>query len=81
MSLNLDTQTANPVAYCQNLFPGPRVSGGIPIYVKRYARTIHGALVKSFRSCEIVTSDVDTIEVSRLEKRRPMSRLKSGHLG
>ena len=48
----------------------------IPMYVKRYARTIHGALTKSSRSCDIVTKDVDTIEVSRLEKRSPVSNLQ-----
>lgn len=45
------------------------------MYVRRYARTIHGALTKSFKSCETVTSDVDTIEVSRLEKSSPVSKL------
>lgn len=77
MSLNLDTQTAKPVASCQILPLDSRMWGNIPIYVRRYARTIHGALVKSFRSCEIVTSDVETIEVSRLEKRSPISKLES----
>ena len=45
------------------------------MYVNKYARTIHGAFTKSFMSCEIVTSDVDTIEVSRLENSRPISNL------
>lgn len=76
MSLSLDTQTANPVSSCQILPHSPRLLGNLPIYVKRYARTIHGAFVKSFKSCEIVTSEVETMEVSRLEKRSPISNLE-----
>lgn len=45
------------------------------MYVRRYARTIQGAFVKSSRSCEMVTSEVETIEVSRLEKSSPANNL------
>ena len=46
------------------------------MYVRRYASTIQGALTKSSISWEMVTSDVDTMDVSRLENRRPTSRLR-----
>lgn len=46
------------------------------MYVRRYDSTIHGALMKSLRSCDIVTNEVATIDVSRLENRRPRSRLE-----
>lgn len=46
-----------------------------PMYVRRYARTIQGAFVKSSRSCEMVTSEVETMEVSRLEKSSPANNL------
>jgi hypothetical protein len=45
------------------------------MYVRRYARTTHGAFTKSPKSFDMVNSDVDTIEVSRLENNNPISRL------
>lgn len=47
------------------------------MYVKRYARTIHELFLTSPRFEEIVRSDVDTIAVSRLEKKRPPKTLKN----
>jgi hypothetical protein len=38
---------------------------------------IHGALTKSPRSFDIVTKEVDTIDVSRVEIKRPLSSLSS----
>jgi hypothetical protein len=45
------------------------------MYVSKYDNTIQGELMKSLRSCDIVTREVATMEVSRLENRRPRRSL------
>jgi hypothetical protein len=45
------------------------------MYVNKYANMIQGALTKSPKSFDIVTKDVDTIDVSRVEIKKPLSSL------